>query len=417
MSPKRQDRNVQLQHDPVGVPAAGFDSPYDQPMQNLIDDLQLVPSFSGSSWPPTPESMGMELSVGDSVNLPQPMPQRAVPAANMQYNFMPKRPVPNEVLPHNIISNGTQPHNMVPHGIQPHNIMPEGASPHGLISNSMVPDMIDPQVPCFGAQDLIGAPLLNSPNNPQQAYMEFSEGFDSSDYSRSNSIDMAMADGNVSGMAPPCGPMQAPPIQFAFRHAPAPYPVAPRPGHGLVARNHRNRYAPAQYGGQTSSSSPELDSAALTEAEQRRVSRRASHNVVEKRYRKKLNTRYDALEAAIKESQCSFPVAGGCCPGSAGKAHAEIAPTKLEKEEDTLPLAGTKPRRGQSSPSKAEIIVGATERIQQLVDEVHMLKMKLAMPEASHVAGSQQTLDELDGVRADENTNVQDTGKDVKMEV
>ncbi|OJI96443.1 hypothetical protein ASPVEDRAFT_35842 [Aspergillus versicolor CBS 583.65] len=326
----------------------------------------------------------------------------------MQPNFMPNGALSNWALPRNTL--------------------PDGAPPHGDISNSATPGMMGQQIDCFGvAQDLTGAPLLNSPNNPQQASMEFSsEGFDSSDYSRSNSFDMAMADGNISGMAPPCGPMQAPPIQFAFQHAPpAPYPVAPRPGHGLVARNHRNnrnRYAPAQYGGQTSSSSPELDSAAelgrpLTEEEQRRVWRRASHNVVEKRYRKKLNARYDALEAAIKESQCSFPVAGGCCPGSAGKAHAEMAPTKLEKEEDTLPLAETKPRRAQSSPSKAEVIVGAIERLHQLVDEVHMLKMKLAMPEASHVAGSQQTLDELDGVHADENTNVQDTGKDVKMEV
>lgn len=395
---------------PAGpAPAPAFPASPFVPQQALLGDYQqdmapqLDPSMSESPLSMKSEIMTPDVSMADLLSLPESMlPQSAIPTGNMQHNFMPDGTISNGIMPHDMISKGALPHDMIS---------------NGMVPDGTVPDMIDPQMNCLeGLQGLPGVPTYTGEypsSNHEQAWFQCPPGgLGSSDLSRAQSLDI---DSNSSGTIHPFGSMQAPlmgstspmPVQIRLQqHAPAPYPMSPRPGSNRITRNNRNnrnRYTPAQYGrgisdpvsGLESHASPRTN--AELEQEARHAQRRKSHNYVEKRYRIGLNVKYIQLDSAINSSVCSFPAAGGSCPGSGDKMHSKIAPSDREAEE-ILKQKGSQ----RVSRSKAGILAGAIARMQQMADEIHMLKLKVAMCEASRAADSQQVHDGVDAVHGDE---------------
>lgn len=413
-----------------------------QPPINFEQAFQAAPSSSGTPWGPSnPQTMPSPLDIGGSAGLPTPtVPQSAIPPNNMQmqHSFMPNGPIPGVDVPYDMLADVTMAHNLMPNVVMPHNLTLDGNMPHNILPDAPMPHIPDFQMCGLpSVQGPTGIPMLpdesNNHHHHQQAGVDWpSDCPDSSGLSREQSFDTL--DSSHPGSAHSCGTMQASPMGYTSPmqmqiHSPYPpglYPMPPRPDSGRVNRNHRkrsNRITPAQNGRRASA--PEMvlrtpqameEIEKELEKERRNETRRASHNVVEKRYRNNLNLKYRMLELAIQGSVCAFP--GGSCPDSTGKTHGEIAPNV--KDTDVAEQLGKK--NGKYSKSKAEIIMAAVDRLQQMVDENHMLKVKLAMYEASPAADSQQPTGEADGVHGDggdsgdSGKNVQCGGKDVKTE-
>lgn len=400
-----------------GGPAPAFPASPFVPQQALLSGYQqdmapqLDPSMSESPLSMKSEIMTPDVSIADLLSLPEStLPQSAIPTENMQHSFVPDGTIPNGIMPHDLISKGALPHDMISKGTMPHDMISKG-----MVSDGTMPDMIDPQMNCLeGLQGLAGEPTYTDEypsSNHEQAWFQCSSGgLASSDLSRAQSLDI---ESNSSGTIHPFGSMQAPlmglaspmPVQICLQHAPAPYPMSPTPGSNRIIRsnhNNRNRYTPAQYGRGISGRVPGLESHASPrtnaelEQEARHAQRRKSHNSVEKRYRYTLNAKYLQLDSAISRSACSFPVAGGSCPGSGDKVHSQIALSDQEAE------AAVKTGSQRVSQSKAGVLAGAIARLQQMADEIHMLKLKVAMYEASRVADSQQVHDGVDAEHGDE---------------
>ncbi|BCS18857.1 uncharacterized protein APUU_11685S [Aspergillus puulaauensis] len=437
MSPRAPGNNMNLQlHGaaaPVGPvapagpagpagpsgPAPAFPASPFVPQQALLSGYQqdmapqLDPSMSESPLSMKSEIMTPDVSMADLLSLPEStLPQSAIPTENMQHSFMPDGTIPNGIMPHDLISKGALPHDMIS---------------NGMVPDGTMPDMMDPQMNRLeGLQGLPGVPTYTDEypsSNHEQAWFQCSSGgLGSSDLSRAQSLDI---DSNSPGTIHSFGSMQAPlmgftspmPVQIHLQHAPAPYPMSPRPGSNRIIcnnRSNRNRYTPAQYGRGISGPVPGLESHASPrtnaelEQEARHAQRRKSHNSVEKRYRHNLNAKYLQLDSAISRSACSFPVAGGSCPGSEDKVHSQIAPSDQEAE------AAVKKKGGQrASQSKAGVLAGAIARLQQMADEIHMLKLKVAMCEASRVADSQQVHDGVDAEHGDEDKDAPHDVEDV----
>lgn len=120
-------------------------------------------------------------------------------------------------------------------------------------------------------------------------------------------------------------------------------------------------------------SAPEPNIHADAERRQKHANRRASHNIVEKRYRMNLNSKFRQLEYAIKKGNEPF-YSLPSSPGSSTPSTSKNVTASASMNE----ICG----RRQQSP-KASIIDSALSFIESLKSENHVLKEKLDLYETS----------------------------------
>ncbi|KAL4907361.1 hypothetical protein BDW74DRAFT_123619 [Aspergillus multicolor] len=191
------------------------------------------------------------------------------------------------------------------------------------------------------------------------------------------------------------GPQPHPPLLFPYGPVPLEKPTLESP----------NLFSPRAPIDLRRSSAPSLN---IRETERERSqklkhqNRRASHNVVEKRYRENLNRKFHMLECIVNKGAEPY----ACSPGSSPRS----SPSSIaSKKGNTTFLTSTSSRRQYTSP-KASIIDSALRYIEELRKENYALKGRLVafdpcLRAHSQGQGEVQLYDHDDGDSEDEVTN------------
>ncbi|KAL4999348.1 hypothetical protein BDV10DRAFT_57728 [Aspergillus recurvatus] len=166
------------------------------------------------------------------------------------------------------------------------------------------------------------------------------------------------------------GPQPRPPLSYSFGPVPLEKP-------GLDS----NLFPPRVDIGPRRSSAPSLNVRDLERERTQKLkhqNRRASHNVVEKRYRENLNRKFHLLESIVNKGTEPY----SCSPCSSPRSSPSSSGSR--KGNTTFSSSSSSSARRQYTSPKATIIDSALNYIERLRSENHALKGRLVLYETSN---------------------------------